>query len=137
MNIINLWPIIVAAIVSFIIGSIWYSPFLFGRDWMILNKMSDKDISAAKAKGLWKSYVAQFIATLITFGILAFFMVEMGIQGITDGALVGVMVWVGFIATNMVSAIAWERKPIKLVLINSLGILVTLIVGGAILAAWR
>ena len=60
----DFWSILVAAIVAFAIGSLWYSPLLFGKEWMALSGISTSD--ASSTKGMWKLYVAQFITTLVT-----------------------------------------------------------------------
>ena len=100
-------------------------------------KMSDADITAAKARGLWKYYLSQFIATLVSFGVLAFFIESIGAQTAGDGAFMGFLAWIGFTATEAVASALWEKKSFKLILIQSIGTLVSLLVGGAILGAWR
>jgi hypothetical protein len=137
MYTINFWPILVAAVVSFGIGALWYSPVLFGKEWMSLTKMSAADMESAKARGMWKAYVAQFVAILVTFLVLGFLTTATNTMTSGDGAFLAFIVWLGFVATDAVSALLWERKPFKLVLISSIGTLVSLVIGGAIIGAWR
>ncbi|MDE2041037.1 MAG: DUF1761 domain-containing protein [Patescibacteria group bacterium] len=136
MNTINLWPILIASAVAFAIGAIWYSPILFGREWQELTKTSDAEIAAARASGMWKRYITQFIATIVAFCVLAFLAAAANLTTFTDGAFLGFLVWLGFSATEATSGLLWEKKPFKLVLIQSVGSLVTLVVGGAIIGAW-
>lgn len=137
MSTINFWPVLVAAVVAFAIGALWYSPILFGKEWMTLTKMSDSDIASAKAKGMWKSYIVHFIATIVSFCVLAFIVASTAVASASDGAFLGFFAWLGFIAPIGISELLWERKPFKLILIDTLQVLLGLIVGGAIIGAWK
>ncbi len=137
MQTINFWPILVASIVSFGVSALWYSPILFGKEWMSLVKMTDADMDAARSKGIWKLYIIQFIMTLIGFCVLAFVIASTSAQGGSNGAFMGFLVWLGFVATGAVSGLIWEKYPFKLMLIDTVSILVTLVIGGAIIGAWK
>ena len=137
MNTINFWPILVASIVGFGVTAFWYSPFLFGKEWMELVKLNHADMESAKEKGIWKSYIVHFISTLITFGVLAFAISSISPSNASDGAFIGFIAWLGFIATFGVSDFLWRKTPFKLVLIDSINILVILAIGGAIIGAWK
>jgi hypothetical protein len=137
MYTINFWPILVASVVAFVISALWYSPILFGKEWMALTKMSDADMDAAKAKGVWKYYVIQFIVTLVTFAVLAFIIVSTGVRGGSNGAFMGFLVWLGFVLTADIGRLIWENKPFKLIVIQSVANLVNLVIGGAIMGMWK
>jgi hypothetical protein len=134
---INFWPILVASAVSFGIGALWYSPILFGKEWVLLTKTTATDMESAKYRGLWKAYIAQFIAVVICFSVLGFLASANNILTSSDGAFLGFIIWLGFVATESVGALLWERRPFKLVLINIVCTLVSLVVGGAIIGAWK
>jgi hypothetical protein len=133
---INIWSVVVATIVAFIIGAIWYSPILFGKEWMALSGCTDAQVAEAKAKGMTKFYVIQLIITFITFCVLGFAMSTTAVSGTSDGALIGILAWLGFIFPMNISSLMWERRPFKLVLISSIQMLLVLVVGGAIIGAW-
>src|SRR5665647_3912248 len=40
---INLWAVLIAAIVKVIIGSFWYSPLILGKSWMHENGFTEED----------------------------------------------------------------------------------------------
>ncbi|MEK7641781.1 MAG: DUF1761 domain-containing protein [Patescibacteria group bacterium] len=131
-----IWPVIVASIAAFVIGAIWYSPLLFGKEWMTLIGSTDKDIAEAKAKGMAKSYIAQLIATVITFTVMAFAISEVGAYSARDGAFVGLIAWVGFVVPGAMSSMLWEKRSLKFVLITSICALVSWIIGGSIIGGW-
>jgi len=137
MTNINIWAIIVASIVSFAISALWYSPVLFGKVWMTLTNMSASDMSEAQTRGLWKSYLVQFIFTLVSFSVLGFIIAAIGTVTASDGAFLGFVAWLGFIIPIGISSMLWERKSFKLFLINMVCTLITMSVGGAIMGAWH
>lgn len=137
MNTINFWPILVAAVAAFGIGALWYSPALFGGEWMKLSKMSEADIAATRQGGIWKAYLAQFAAILVCYSVLGFLIASSVTMSAAEGAFLALLVWIGFIATETVGALLWERKPLKLIMISLAGTLISMVVGGAIIGAWH
>ena len=114
--------ILVAGVASFLGGWFWYSPFLFGKQWMKLMNISPKDVQKAKKKGsqenknMMMSMAAGFIATLITAYVLSMFI---GLStDMMDGLSLGFYAWLGFIAPVMLGMVLWERKPFALYAIN-------------------
>lgn len=137
MSTINFWPILISAIVSFGIGALWYSPILFGKEWMTLMKISDHDIDVAKNNGISKSYLAHFVTNIVSFGVLAFFISLSGSSNAGDGAFLGLISWLGFVAPIGISNLLWRKDSLKLVLIDSLQVLLSLIIGGIIIGVWK
>jgi hypothetical protein len=137
MNSINFWPILVSSIAAFALGALWYSPVLFGKEWMTLIKMTDADMKAAQARGVWKFYVAQFAITIVMFIVLSFVISFTQSLGAADGAFLAFILWLGFIVTVTLNRVIWSNVPFKLALIESVYNLITLAIGGAIIGAWR
>lgn len=137
MYTINFWPILVAAIVTFGLSALWYSPFLFGQMWARLAKVDDNDVAETKARGIWKLYIVQFIATLISFFVLAFIIASTSSAGTGNGIFIGFLVWLGFVVTTTLSGVLWEKYTFKLAVIDTLSVLLNLMVGGAIIGAWK
>ncbi len=136
MNSINIWSVIVAAVVSFGIGALWYSPILFGKEWASLIGLSAKDMEGMKA-GVWKAYVAQFIATLVSFAVLGFALAATGTDTASEAAFVGFLAWLGFSVPVGLSSLLWKKASFKLFLIEAVCSLLTLAIGGAIIGAWN
>lgn len=137
MYTINFWPILVASIVSFGIGGLWYSPILFGREKMELVALANKNFDPADGTGSFKSYIVQFIATIITFCVLAFAIAAINIQNASDGGFLAFLAWLGFMLPSYLSGLIWKKEPFKLFLIDSVNYLLILVIGGAIIGAWR
>ena len=131
---ISYLTIIIAAVVSFIIGAFWYSPLLFGNSWMKLTGLSKIDVEKTKKGKMTKLYLAEFLAQLIMAYVLAHFVIYADAFTIIDGLQVGFWIWLGFAATISLGIILWENKSIKLYLINAGYWLVVLLIQGIILS---
>ena len=132
---INYLAVLVTAVISMVIGFLWYGP-LFGKVWMQLMKIDKKKMEEAKKKGMAKSYIIMFIGLIIMNYILAHFVSYAQAKTAVEGMQLGFWIWLGFIATVMLSSVLWEGRPVKLYLINVAHYLVALLVSGAILAVW-
>ena len=133
---VNYVSVLAAAIASFVIGALWYSPMLFGKMWMKLSNVSDKEMKKAKQKGMTKNFAFQFLASLVMSYILAHFVYYTQASTVFEGMQTGFWIWLGFVATVMLGIVLWEGKPWKLYFIKAGHELVALAVMGAILAVW-
>lgn len=130
---INHLATIVAAIVSIVIGFIWYSPGVFGTAWM---KAAGIKMPKGKKKGMAKGFVGMIIVSLVLAYVLSIFIDYGQAATLTEGLMIGFWVWLGFMATTQIGVVLWENKPGKLFVINTGFSLVELLVMGAIIATW-
>jgi membrane protein YdbS with pleckstrin-like domain len=133
---VNVLSIIVCAIISMAIGGFWYSPGVFGNVWMKLAGLNKNDMEAAKKKGMAWNYIIQFIGALVMAAIFGSIIMMAGATTPMGGIAVGIMVWLGFIATVTVGSVLWERRNWAYFVLTNLHYLVVLIVTGIILAVW-
>ncbi len=133
---INYLAILVAAIVAFAVGGLWYSPVLFGKAWAKLSGMNEKDMKKAKQKGMAKSYVLMFMGSLVMAYVLANLLSLVGATNLTQALTLACWLWIGFFITTMLGTVLWEGKPWALYFINVLYYLVNLIVMASILVSW-
>ena len=132
---ISLLAVFVSGIAAMIIGMLWFGP-LFGKKWMALSGVNQKDMEKAKKEGgsMGIAYLLQFIAALLTAYVLAMFVGFVGAKDAAGGAMVGFWVWLGFVATTNLGSILWERKSVALYLLKNGHVLVNFLVMGIILA---
>lgn len=137
---INGLAVLVCALAAILIGSFWYSPAGFGNAWMKEIGIKPSDVAEMKKKGMtgmWKSYVVQIAASLLTAYALAHFAKYTGANDPAGGAELGLWVWLGFVATTSTAFVTWEGKSWKWWVITNGCNLVTLVVMGGILATWK
>ncbi len=138
---INYLAIIACAVVSMVLGSLWYGP-LFGKSWMKEMGISKPDTTDAKMKKeMNKSYSLMFVGSLVMAYVLAHSLVfastYLKVEGASAGVMAGFWSWLGFIAPVTLGSVLWERKSWKLWMLNNGYQLVNICVAGVILALWR
>lgn len=136
---INFLAIFVTGVVSFLLGWLWYSDFVFGRRWRFLNGVSEEshqEMSRDK-KRMMKSMGIYFLSLLIMTGVLARVLFYMGAYGIRDGLETAFWVWFGFVVPSMLGMVLWEKKSWEYYFINVGYILLALVVSGVILTLWH
>lgn len=142
--VINWWAIIVAAVASMILGSIWYGPF-FGKTWMKIMG-TDPNLSPeqkkAMQKGVMPLYFLQFILSIVTLYILAHYIAGWQPKpGAWGGIINGLWIWLGFIMPTIAGGAMWSGKPKNLAwsmfFINAGYNIVLYVIFGAILGGWQ
>jgi hypothetical protein len=128
----NVWAVLVAALSTFLIGGLWYSPALFGKAWMRENGFTEESM---KGSNMTKIFGLAFLLGIVAAINLAMFM------GPEDdpamGAMWGFLAGFGWVATFVGTHYLFERRSLKLFLINAGYSVVALTVMGVILAAWK
>jgi len=133
---INYLAVLVAAIASMIIESLWYGP-LFGKVWISLMGFTEEKIKEVKAKGMSKTYAVAFLGSLVTAYVLAHFAIRWGAAGVGGAFELAFWIWLGFIVTTMLGSVLWEGKPVKLYILNTVYYLVSFFVMAIILVSWK
>jgi hypothetical protein len=132
---INYWAVIVAAVVAFVMGGLWYSPLLFGKVWLKLRGMNSVDTTATEMRPA--EILAEFVRGLIVAIVLAGFVVHLGVVNWVGAIYLGLAVWIGFQATSVVGSVIHEHYPVKLFAIHSGDALAKTLVMTVILGVWR
>jgi hypothetical protein len=128
------WPaIIVAAGSSFLIGGLWYSPILFGKQWMQENNLTDEEM---KKGNMPKIFGLTFLFSLIMAFNLAMFLNDSKTDA-AWGATAGFLAGFGWVAMCIFTIGQFERKSTRYMLINGGYVTVGLTVMGLILGIWR
>lgn len=130
---VNYMSIIIAAVLSFVVGMLWYSPALFGNRWA---RLAGVNMSKAKQKSMGSSMLLAFISTLVLAYVFQYLLEALSYTGAAMGATLGFWLWFGFLATSLIGGVLWEGKPWGLYVLNSAYWLVNLLVIGAALGRW-
>ncbi|MDP2630049.1 MAG: DUF1761 domain-containing protein, partial [Candidatus Uhrbacteria bacterium] len=137
---INYWVVLGAAVVSMVLGALWYGP-LFGKQWVALMGWTDEQLNVMKKRGgMAKLYGIAFLGSLVMSFVLANTVVFVGVYTHTAGIYAGLMAgfwgWLGFIAPVTLGAVLWEGKSWRLWILNNGYNLLSLLLMGTILAFW-
>ncbi|MTI37932.1 DUF1761 domain-containing protein [Fulvivirga lutimaris] len=129
MESINWLAIIVATLLTFVLGAIWYGP-LFGKRWMRENGFNEEDLKNANmAKIYGTAFVLEFIMTVN----LAFFLNGLSVQ---EGLMYGFATGFGWVAMALGVNYLFARKSMMLWFIDGFYFVVSFLIMGAILTAW-
>jgi hypothetical protein len=131
---VNYAAVIVATIISFILGVFWYSPLLFGRQWKASVGKSEEEL---KKGGGALAYLLSFFLWLVTTYILANIINFSGANTLGNGMIIGFLSWLGFTASISLMHHKFENRGAALWLINSGYSLVAFLVSGALFGAWK
>ncbi|MBA3710359.1 MAG: DUF1761 domain-containing protein [Planctomycetes bacterium] len=137
---INFLAIPVAAIASFVLGGLWYAPFLFGKPWAA---RAWAHTGGKPTGGMAKAMIVHFFSDLA----MAVGLTVLIASALTDrlpfdsevasGAATGALVWLAFLGPLIASFCAYNGRGIVLWLIDSGYRLGSLAVMGAILGGWH
>ena len=133
---INYLAVGVAALATVFIGAVWYSPLLFHRLWVKAHGYSEE-----KVEQMRKTAGRAFMVSLFCYVVMAFVLAVLvswtGVSTVPQGAFLGFLVWIGFLATLGLTAHMFSEKRLSTYLLDAGYQLVYALVMGVILAAWR
>jgi hypothetical protein len=132
---VNYLAVLVAAVVAMVIGGLWYSPMLFAKPWMKLRGMDHASLAGMKMP--MSSLTVEFILTLVMAFVIAEFSAWVGATSLVAGLVLGLWIWIGFVAITLASLSIWEGRAWELFFINAGVRLVNILVMAAIIAMWQ
>jgi hypothetical protein len=114
---LNYTLIILATVLQFALGALWYSPLVFGKWWMEVMEVThlSKEEIQKKQKEMAPAYVAQFIVAFIMTWVLASNFVFLGLS--TDSGIAAYTLafffWLGYMLPVQVGAVMWSQTKKK------------------------
>lgn len=126
---------IVAALVAFAIGALWYSPILFAKAWVRAHGYTPERVAAIQASAA-RTYTGTFVALLLMAGVLHIVLAHLGADSARDGAGWGFHLWLGIALPLGFIAHLYSDKSAAAFAIDAGYQLVYMTVMGAILGAW-
>ncbi|SRR5579883_1065151 len=132
LHTLNPWAILAATVSAFVIGGVWFSPFLFGSLWRKANGFRPDEPKTSPVK----VFGVSFILSLIMAVNLAMFLNAPNTT-LAWGATAGFLAGFGWVATGVAMISLFEKRPWSYVLVNGGYLTVALVVMGAILGGWR
>jgi len=128
---INYLAVLVAAVSTFVIGALWYSPVLFGKAWMAASGMTEEK---AREGNMPLVFGLSFLLELVAAFVLAMF-VGPG-AGFHFGLLAGLHVGLFWVGGAFGVVYLFEQRPVRLWLVNAGYMVVAFTVMGGILGVW-
>jgi hypothetical protein len=133
---VNYLAVLVAAITVFVLGWLWYSPFLFYKPWMRARGL-DPAVAMAGAKMPAGKLVIELVRCIVLAYVIARFVALLGITSWMGAVHFGVMLWIGFPVILLVGSVLWENTPVKVAGIHAGDWLVKMLVIPIIVTVWQ
>jgi hypothetical protein len=107
--------VLLAAVATFAVGMLWYSPLLFGKAWMRLNGYTPERMGEMKRK-VGRAYLVSFVAYLV---------LAVGLDSVAgagtpvDAIKISIRVWLFFVLPVSVTALMFSERPFGAWLIDA------------------
>lgn len=134
---VNILAVLVAAVVTFVLGAFWYSPVLFARQWMQAQGYTPERLEEMKKKGLTRAYVGSALCYLVMAYVVALLATYTNSTTLAQGLWLGFLAWLGFAAPIGLTANLFSEKPIAAWVIDAGYQLAYLVSMGALLSVWH
>ena len=131
---INYPAVLVAAVVHFIIGGLWYG-FIFANTFIEIVGRAQLEQMAAQSH--WSQYIVAFVTSLVLVYILAHFIQYTGAKTVAGGMQTAFWLWLGFVATTQLPTVIFEQRRMGLYLLSIGYQLVACLICGVILSVWK
>jgi hypothetical protein len=127
-----MWAALAAGVASMILGALWYSPALFGKAWRAASGVTEAQANSANRA---KTLGAAFVLAVIGAAVFAMFLgPRPAPMFATAAGLAAGLCWVaGSFGINYL----FERRPLRLFLINGGYHTLQYTLIGAVLGVWH
>ncbi len=113
LEFVNWLGVFLAALSAFVLGGLWYAPFLFGKPWLKATKLTDAELNTG-SKAL--TFGGSFILALVAAFVFALFIgPQPGIPFAVGAGFGAGLFWV---ATSFGINYLFEKKSLVLFFIN-------------------
>jgi len=129
---VNYLAVIAAAVATFLLGGLWYSPALFGKAWQREAGISEEQMKDAN---MVKIFGLTFVLSLIAAWVFALFLGPRPPMALGLGA--GFSAGLCWVAASFGINYLFERRSLKLWLINGGYHTLQFTIVGLILALWH
>ena len=131
---VNYLAVLAAAVAYWLLGALWYSPFLFARPWAAGANIS---LPEAGERPPMVLFVTSFIAFFVAALAMAFLAGASGSDTLGEALLLGLITGVGFAVTVLLVTQAYEQRPAVVWIINAGYNLLGFLLTAVIVSLWR
>jgi Protein of unknown function (DUF1761) len=133
---INYWAVIVATASTMVVGSIWYTPRVFGNAWMRLANVDPERPASSGLGPIIVTVIVSFLTAWVLAGATYLAWNFYGGSFLWSAIATGLFLWLGFTAARFITHDAFEGRPVALTTLNVVHELVTVVVMALIVGVW-
>ena len=114
LNNVSWIAVLAGAAATFVLGGLWYSPFLFGKPWMAENGFTEETMGQGNMAVIFATALVLFLVAAASLAMFLGPNTDFG-TGLTIGLIVGLT----YVATATGVTYLFERKSLQLYAINA------------------
>lgn len=133
---INYWAVVLATLSSMVVGSIWYTPRVFGNYWM---KTAGITPSGNARDAVWPIVVTLIVSFVTAWVLAGAAFIAWDFYGgsfLLNAVVTAIVLWAGFTAARFITHDAFDGRPSGLTVLNIAHELVTLLIMALIIGVW-
>ncbi len=125
---INIWAVLLATLSSMVVGSVWYTPRVFGNYWMRVAKVTPSGEARDAVKPILLTLLVSLVSAWVLAGSAAISQHFYGGNFLANTLVTALILWAGFTAARFITHDAFEGRPAGLTALNCAHEFVTLMV---------
>src|SRR5690606_10741944 len=120
---------------TMVVGTIWYTPAVFGTRWARLAKV-DLDSTKSAVWPIITTVIVSFITAWVLAGASAIAWHFYAGSFFVSAVVTGLLLWAGFTAARIITQDAFEGRPKALTTLTMSHELVTVVIMSVIIGLW-
>lgn len=133
---INYIAVVLATLSSMLVGTIWYSPRVFGNYWMKAAAVTPSGKASDALRPILVTVVVSFITALVLAGAAFIAFDFYGGSFFVNTVFTSIILWAGFTAARFITHDQFDGRPNGLTALNISHELVTLVIMAVIIGVW-
>ncbi|KJC64827.1 DUF1761 domain-containing protein [Agreia bicolorata] len=133
---INYLAVIAATLSSMVVGSIWYTPKVFGNYWMRAADITPSGKASDAVRPIVITVIVSFITAWVLAGAAFISWDFYGGSFFVNTLVTALILWAGFTAARFITHDAFDGRPTGLTVLNVAHELVTIVIMAIIIGVW-
>ncbi|HSX29155.1 MAG TPA: DUF1761 domain-containing protein [Candidatus Saccharimonadales bacterium] len=130
---VNWLAVVLATLSTMVVGSVWYTPKVFGNTWMRLVHLDRKKAQTAGLRPILITLAVSFISAYVLAHVVYLAHFFFNNSFLLDSLSTAFWLWLGMTAARFITHDAFEGRPVALTVINVAHELVTFLVMGLVI----
>jgi hypothetical protein len=132
----NWLAVAVSAVISYVLGALWYSPLLLGKPWIAAHGFTDEQLQQMQQSGPMP-YVLTAIAHLTAAIVISALVDYANVLTLVDGLWFGLLLWLGVAAVAGLIMNQFSDRKFSVFLIDTSYHLAYTLIIAVIVTVWR
>jgi hypothetical protein len=133
---INYIAVVLATLSSMVVGSIWYTPKVFGTYWMKQTGVTASGNRNDAIRPIVVTVIVSFVTAWVLAGAVWISFQFYGGSFLVNSLVTALILWAGFTAARFVTHDQFDRRSTGLTVLNVAHELVTILIMALIIGVW-